>query len=83
MGREDLCRFGLRLAPNILNAVADALNWCLEQAGIHFVSHYLDDFIIVTLTHSEECQLALNTLDAVCGKLGVPMAPLAFLDPHS
>ncbi len=25
--------------------------------------------------HSEECQLALNTLDSVCRKLGVPMAP--------
>ena len=44
---DPMLPFGLRSAPKIFNAVADALKWCLEQAGICFVSHYLDDFIIV------------------------------------
>ena len=44
--------FGLRSAPKIFNAVADALNWCLQRAGICFLQHYLDDFIIVAPPNS-------------------------------
>ena len=64
--------FGLRSAPKFFTAVADGLNWCLQRAGIRFVSHYLDDFIVV---RSEECQRTVEALDLVCAKLGVPMAP--------
>ena len=39
--------FGLRSAPKIFNAVADALCWCLQQCGIQYVLHYLDDYIVV------------------------------------
>ncbi len=33
--------FGLRSAPKIFNAVADALNWHLEREGIGNIRHYL------------------------------------------
>jgi len=36
--------FGLHSAPQILNAVADALSW---------INHYLDDFIVVGPAHSQ------------------------------
>ncbi len=72
---DPMLPFGLRSAPKIFNAVADALNWCLEQAGIRFISHYLDDIIIVAPPHSVECEQAVHTLDTVCARLGVPMAP--------
>ena len=40
--------FGLRTAPLIFNLFAEALYWILEsQLGWEFVSHYLDDIIIV------------------------------------
>ncbi len=38
--------FGLRSAPNVFTAVADLLAWALFCEGIHFVIHYLDDFLI-------------------------------------
>ena len=38
-----LLPFGLRLAPQIFNAVGDALNWFLQQSGVPLVFHYLDD----------------------------------------
>ena len=38
--------FGLRSAPKIFNAVTDALHWHLQQMGIPWVFHYLDDFVI-------------------------------------
>ena len=72
---DPMLPFGLRLAPTIFSAVADALNWCLQRAGIHFIQHYLDDFIIVAPPHSEECQQAVQTMDTVCARLGVPMTP--------
>lgn len=39
--------FGLRSAPKIFSAVADAAQWILSQAGIKHSLHYLDDFMIV------------------------------------
>lgn len=39
--------FGLRSAPKIFNAVANALAWHLQSEGIPHIHHYLDDFIIV------------------------------------
>ena len=66
--------FGLRSAPKIFNAVADALCWCLEQAGIRCVMHYLDDYIIIAPPDSDECQRAVEILEGVCEWLGIPMA---------
>ena len=52
----DLCfPFGLWPAPKVVNAVADALCWCLQQAGIQWVMHYLDDFIIVAPPDLDKC----------------------------
>lgn len=44
---DPMLPFGLRSAPKIFNAVADALNWILKQSGIRQVFHYLDDFVII------------------------------------
>ena len=35
--------FGLRSAPKIFNALADAFHWHLQQSGIEHTEHYLDD----------------------------------------
>lgn len=67
--------FGLRSAPKIFNAVADGLCWCLRQAGIQYVLHYLDDFIIVAPPVSDECARAVKILEDTCARLGVPLAP--------
>lgn len=67
--------FGLRSAPKIFNAVADGLCWCLRQAGIRFVLHYLDDYIIVAPPDSDECARSVKIAERTCAKLGVPLAP--------
>ena len=33
--------FGLRSAPKIFNAVADALQWVVKQNGVTYLEHYL------------------------------------------
>ena len=70
---DPMLPFGLRL-PKIFNAVADALNWYLQQSGIPLVFHYLDDFIIVGPPHSLQCAHSLAILDGVFITLHIPMA---------
>ena len=67
--------FGLRSAPIIFTAVADALEWVIRHQGAHNIFHYVDDYIIVGKPHSNECSLSLTTLLRSCAVLGVPIAP--------
>ena len=39
--------FGLRSAPLIFTAIAEALQWIMCKRGVQHIAHYLDDFIIV------------------------------------
>ena len=70
--------FGLRSAPKIFNALADALQWLCQQAGVEDLFHYLDDFAIVgplshlsvlaTCTYSSE-NVRLWEGSQWCGKI--------------
>ena len=71
---DPMLPFGFRSVPKILNAVADALEWCIRHQGVRHVFHYLDDFIVIGAPDSAECEEALATLNHTCGKLGVPIA---------
>ena len=64
--------FGLRSAPKIFSAVADAVQWTLFKNGIQKGLHYLDDFILV----AESPHLALQQKDillAIFEKLNIPI----------
>ena len=52
--------FGLRLAPIIFTAVADALQWIIHQRGVDHLFYYLDDFIIIGPPNSSICQSNLS-----------------------
>ena len=68
--------FSLRSAPKIFNAVADVLQWVLQQQGVACVYHYLDNFIILGEQGKGTCTCAKNLqiiLD-VCKELGITVA---------
>ena len=67
--------FGLRSAPKIFTAIADALEWVMRRAGIQLVWHYIDDFVFCGPPASPKCARALDTALATCRELGVPIAP--------
>ena len=67
--------FGLRSAPKIFTAVADAVEWCVRQQGVCGIDHYLDDFIIISPPDSDMCGVALQILEDECSALGVTLAP--------
>ena len=66
--------FGLRSAPKIFTAIADAAEWIVRQQGVEFILHYLDDFLVVTA--AEECRgnHALRILLETFEQLGLPVA---------
>ena len=78
---DPMLPFGLRSAPKIFSAVADALEWMLRQAGVCHSRHYQNDFIGLGPPGSAACQEALDTLTTLCWRLGVPLAPHKQVDP--
>ena len=66
--------FGLRSAPKIFTAIADAAQWIIQQDGVDFIIHYLDDYLVIGAPESEECAVALATVLRVFERLGLPVA---------
>ena len=65
---------GLRSGPKLFNAVADAVEWILQQAGVVDIIHYLDDFLLVGAPGSPECAESLAKLLELFKELGLPVA---------
>ena len=72
--------FGLRSAPKIFTAVADAFQWILIQAGVQLIFHYIDDFAVVGRTE-KECRVAMETVNSLATDLGLPMEPSKTVGP--
>ena len=66
--------FGLRSAPKVFNAVADALEWVCRRQGVSNILHYLDDFFTIGAPHTVECISNLAALRTTFDVLGVPLA---------
>ena len=75
--------FGLRSAPKVFSAVADALLWAMHQNGVMHGLHYLDDFLFIdqagTSHDNSQLRIALRT----CQMLGVPTAPDKVHEPSN
>ena len=67
--------FGLRSAPKIFTALADAAEWIAKQQGVAGLLHYLDDFLIVASPASDEGRDYLTILLALFDHLNIPVAP--------
>ena len=65
--------FGLRSAPIIFTAVADALQWIMEKEGVSPVFHYLDDFITLGPPRSPHCQWNIQDIRQVCRSTDTPL----------
>lgn len=68
--------FGLRSAPFIFTAVADMVEWMLvNNHGVDFLRHYLDDFLTLGPPASSVCSDNLRSCIQLCAELGVPLNP--------
>ena len=66
--------FGLRSAPAVFNAVAEALAHMIRQKGVEELDHYLDDFSIVSPPQSQQCRRDLEASLVTCDEAGYPVA---------
>ena len=75
--------FGLRSAPKILSAVADAVLWIMARSGVSHRLHYLDDFLFFGHLRSGECARNLAMALSFCSSLSLPVAPHKVEGPSS
>ena len=66
--------FGLRSAPLIFTALADALLWVLRQRGAANTDN-IDDFITVGAPDSPECERNAVVMHETCEEVGLPAEP--------
>ena len=71
--------FGLRSAPKVFSAVADALQWILVRKEVKTILHYLDDFILVA-GYLAEANDQKEILISTCSALGIPLKPTSLRD---
>jgi hypothetical protein len=64
--------FGLRSAPKILTALADALQW-IVQDRVDWLIHYIDDFLSAGAPASTQCADNLTCLTQTCAEMGFPL----------
>jgi len=72
---EKVLPFGLRSAPIIFSAVADALLWIMTRRGVSWAIHYVDDFLTIGRPNSDECQHNMDLMHEVCQQAGLPLEP--------
>ena len=73
--------FGLRSAPKIFNALADAAQWIIQEMGARYLWHYLDDFITIGAAGQGECKFNCDVMKQACTLLGIPLASEKYAGP--
>ena len=63
--------FGLRSAPILFSAIADALGWIMSRNGVTIIFNYVEDFLTLGKPGSDECQRNLTTMLATCNNMGL------------
>ena len=66
--------FGLRSAPKIYTAFADAVTWVLFSWGIRYIIHYLDDFLLLGSPFTDEGRVYRNIAVQTFEELAIPVA---------
>ena len=67
--------FGLRSAPLIFTAIADAAQWIMQRRGASYVFHYIDDYITMGAPESCKCEENNTIMHQVCADIGLPPEP--------
>ena len=67
--------FGLQSAPLLFTALAlaDAVQWVIQQEGVRWILHYIDDFITIGAPGSVECSHNMAAMERLCCNLGLPI----------
>lgn len=72
---EKVLPFGLCSSLLIFSATADALLWVMQQNGVSWAVHYVDNFLTIGKPGSDECQRSMVIMHDVCAKACLPLEP--------
>ena len=67
--------FGLRSAPLIFTALAEALLWIMRQRGATNTDNYINDFVTAGAPDSQECEHNSTIMHETCEEVGLPAEP--------
>ena len=67
--------FGLRSAPLLFTAVADAAQWAMKRKGVTWAEHYIDDFVTMGQAGSVECGQNVALMRATLHEAGLNTEP--------
>ena len=70
---DTILPFGLRSAPLIFTAVADAAQWVMHKEGASIIFHYID-FITLGAKGSQECLHNSTVMDRTCERQACPQS---------
>lgn len=66
--------FGLSLSCSLFEKFAKMLHWAVvNQSSIDTLDHYLDDFIFIGPSDSDNCSVLMHTFSKICDTIGVPI----------
>ena len=80
---DGVLSFGLRSAPLIFTAIADALQWVIQEDGARWIFHYIDDCITVGEPESDECVANMTRMQRISYELGLPIEEEKTEDPST
>jgi len=80
---DQVLPFGLRSAPLIFSAIADALLYIMLQDGVTWAIHYIDDFLMIGGPRAPECQLNMQRMHRTCSEAGLPLEPEKTVGPST
>ena len=78
---DQVLPFGLRSAPLIFSAVADALLWIMQKRGVTWAIHYIDDLLTLGAPDSSECFRNMQLMEETCTRAGLPIEPSKSVGP--
>ena len=78
---DQVLLFGLRSAPLIFLAIADALLWIMLKRGVSWAIHYIDDFLTIGRHDSQECMCNIALMQRICDEAGLPIKPSKSVGP--
>ena len=78
---DQVLPFGLCSALIIFSAIADALLWIMQNKGVSWGIHYIDNFLTAGAPGSQECQQNTLIMQSVCEKAGLLMEPSKSVGP--
>ncbi|KAK6165294.1 hypothetical protein SNE40_022245 [Patella caerulea] len=66
---------GCAISCNLFEKFVTFLHWIIEyNSGCNSFDHYLDDFIFMGSSDSNDCSMLMSVFTDLCNEIGVPVA---------